>query len=93
MVAAQWVMRGTNTGPFGGGPSTGQSVALPGADFISVEGDKIRSVQGYFDQKTFVEQLGLQVIVRVLLVSPGSRSTLKKKPKRLGNGPGRLAKR
>jgi hypothetical protein len=70
VVAAHWVMKGTNTGPFGGGPPTGQSVALPGADFILVEGDKIRSVQGYFDQKTFVEQLGLQVIVQPRAIGP-----------------------
>ena len=36
VVAVQWLMKGTNTGAFGGGPPTGQSVALPGADFITV---------------------------------------------------------
>ena len=64
MVAAQWLMKGTNSGPFRGGPPTGQSVALPGADFFTFEGDKIRSVQGYIDQKAFSEQLGLQVIIQ-----------------------------
>jgi predicted ester cyclase len=54
-VSAQWMMRGTNTGPMAGVPPTGMAVALPGADFITVDGDKIRSVQGYFDQKTFLE--------------------------------------
>ena len=34
------------------------------------EGDRIRSVQGYFDQKTFVEQLGLQAIVVPSSVGP-----------------------
>ena len=34
------------------------------------EGDQIRSVQGYFDQKTFVEQLGLQAIVVPSSVGP-----------------------
>jgi Predicted ester cyclase len=63
-VAAQWLMRGTNTGSFAGNPPTGRTVALPGADFITVEEERIRSVQGYFDQKTFGEQLGLQVIVQ-----------------------------
>lgn len=63
-VAAQWLMQGTNSGPFGGGPPTGQTVELPGVDFIVVDGDKIHSVQGYFDQRSFVEQLGLQVIVQ-----------------------------
>src|SRR3979409_1928638 len=51
-VAAQWMLRSTNACPFAGGPPTGSTVALPGADFITVEADKIRAVQGYFDQKT-----------------------------------------
>ncbi len=70
IVAAQWLMKGTNTGSFAGGPPTGQSVALPGADFISVEGENIRSVQGYFDQRTLVEQLGLQTIVQPYSIGP-----------------------
>jgi heme-degrading monooxygenase HmoA len=41
-------------------------------DFIVVEGDKIRSVQGYFDQKTLVEQLGLQVLVQPCAIGPVS---------------------
>jgi steroid delta-isomerase-like uncharacterized protein len=71
-VAARWLMRGTNTGPFRGNPPTGATVALPGADFIAVEGDKVRSVEGYFDRSTFVEQLGLQVIVQPHSVGPFS---------------------
>ena len=63
-MATQWLIQGTNSGPFGGGPPTGQTVELPGADFIVVDGDKIHPVQGYFDQRSFVEQLGLQVIVQ-----------------------------
>ena len=60
-VAAQWIMRGTNTGPLPGGPPLGRSIALPGADFIQIEGDGVRSVDGYFDQKTMLEQMGLAV--------------------------------
>ena len=63
-VAAQWLMQGTNSGPFGGGPPTGQTGELPGAEFIVVEGDKIHPVQGYFDQRSFVGQLGLEVILQ-----------------------------
>jgi steroid delta-isomerase-like uncharacterized protein len=74
-VAAQWMMRGTNTGPLAGGPPTGSTVALPGADFITIDGDKIRAVQGYFDQKTFLEQLGLQVIAQPYAVGPISFGT------------------
>jgi hypothetical protein len=63
-------MCGTNTGPLQGNPPTGNAIALPGADVIEVEGDKVRSVQGYFDQKTFVEQLGLQALVLPIAIGP-----------------------
>ena len=70
MVAAEWLMKGTNSGPFAGGPPPGKSVALPGADFLTVDGDKISSVKGYFDRRTLVEQLGLQVIVQPYSIGP-----------------------
>lgn len=61
-VAAEWLMKGTNTGPLPGDmPPLGRTVALPGADFIETEGDKVRSVTGYFDQSTMLTQLGLAV--------------------------------
>lgn len=63
-VAAQWLMRGTNTGPFMGMEPCGKPISVPGADFIVVEGDRIRSVRGYFDSRVVPDQLGLQVIVQ-----------------------------
>src|SRR5439155_2573665 len=33
-VTARWIMRGTNSGPFGGRPPTGRTIAFPGVDFI-----------------------------------------------------------
>ena len=62
-VAVQWIMKGTNSGSIMGIPPTEKTIALPGADFVTIEGDKITTVVGYFDQKAFVEQLGLQVDV------------------------------
>jgi len=61
-AAAQWLMRGTNTGPMPAGPATGQTVALPGADFIDYDpaADRIAKVTGYFDTATMLTQLGLQ---------------------------------
>src|SRR3954447_17083012 len=70
VVAAQWVMRGTNRGPVLGLPPTGKCIELPGADFIHVCDDAIRSVEGYFDSKLFVEQLGLQAIVQPYTLGP-----------------------
>ena len=58
LVALQWVLRGTNTGKLGGGtPATGRRVTLPGASFVQVEGDRIRSERTYHDRQIVDEQL------------------------------------
>ncbi|MBC3192909.1 nuclear transport factor 2 family protein [Pseudonocardia sp. C8] len=63
-VIGRWRMQGTNTGPLPGAPEpTGGTCDLPGVDVITVGEGGITSVVGYFDQKTFVEQLGLQALV------------------------------
>lgn len=70
-VATQWVMHGENAGPlYEGLPPTGKTVALPGTDIITVGPDGITSVRGCFDRSSFVEQLGLQVIVQPHQVGP-----------------------
>ena len=61
LVAVQWVLHGTHTGPFmDGTPPTGRTVAYPVATFTQVEGDKIRSEHVYLDRQTVAEQLGLK---------------------------------
>lgn len=70
LVAVRWRMTGTNHGPFRGLPPSGRAVGLPGADFIQVEGDRVRSVQGYFDTRAVPEQLGLQVVVQPVAIGP-----------------------
>ena len=72
LVAAQWLMRGTNTGSMYGLPPTGKSVELEGADFIRVTDDRIRSVEGYFDSGVIPRQLGLQVVVQPTSIGPFS---------------------
>jgi steroid delta-isomerase-like uncharacterized protein len=63
-VTLQWRMRGTNTGPLPGAPMpTNGTCDLPGVDLINVSSEGITSVVGYFDQKTFIEQLGLQAVI------------------------------
>jgi steroid delta-isomerase-like uncharacterized protein len=61
-ASAQWRMIGINTGPLPGGPATGESLDLPGADFFTYDrdADKVSSVVGYFDTATMLGQLGLQ---------------------------------
>jgi steroid delta-isomerase-like uncharacterized protein len=64
-AAAQWLMKGTNTGPLpGGAPPSGREIAVPGSDFIEVGAGGIRSLRGYFDRQEMYEQLGLDVIVQ-----------------------------
>jgi len=74
-VAAEWRMRGTHRGPLQRLPPTGARVDLKGADFLAIEGEKIRSVRGYFDQQEFLRQLGLQVAVQPPPMGPVSFGT------------------
>lgn len=74
-VAAQWLMWGTNLGSYKGLPPTGRKVTMSGADFIDIEGDKIRSVTGYFDSRAVPDQLGLQVVVQPHSTGPFSFGT------------------
>jgi len=70
LVAAQWTMRGTNTGSMMGLPPTGKSVMVTGADFIRIASGKIQTVDGYFDSRAVPEQLGLQVLVQPKELGP-----------------------
>jgi len=76
LIAAQWIMHGTNTGSMMGLPPTGKSVTVSGADFIRVtvdkNGGKIQTVDGYFDSRAVPEQLGLQVLVQPKEIGPFS---------------------
>src|SRR5262245_23501261 len=69
-VAAQWIMRGTNTGSMQGAPPTGKSITLDGADFIVVSDDKVATVKGYFDTAEVPKQLGMQVVVQPTAIGP-----------------------
>ena len=62
-MVLQWRLQGTNSGaPLPGAPApTGGTVDLPGVDVVTLADGRIVDVVGYFDQKTFIEQLGLQV--------------------------------
>jgi steroid delta-isomerase-like uncharacterized protein len=70
LVAAQWVMKGTNKGSMMGLPPTGKSVAVPGADFFRMKDGLIQSVTGYFDSRAVPSQLGLDIIVQPKEIGP-----------------------
>lgn len=55
----RWILRATNSGSFGGVAPTGRPLVLPGCEFIEVRDGLIRRVEGYYDQLTFLAQLGL----------------------------------
>ena len=69
-VVAQWTMTGTQSGPFNGLPPTEARIKLPGIDVITLGDTGLLSVEGYFDQRTFLEQLGVQVAVQPANVGP-----------------------
>jgi steroid delta-isomerase-like uncharacterized protein len=75
MVAVEWVMTGTNDGPYQGLPPSGRAVRLPGADIITTDGDRVRTVAGYFDTAALPRQLGLQVVVQPESIGPFSFGT------------------
>ena len=60
-VAVEWRMHGTSSGAVGGSAASERRVALQGADFVVLDGDRIASVRRYFDQMTFLGQLGMQI--------------------------------
>jgi steroid delta-isomerase-like uncharacterized protein len=70
VIAAEWMMLGTNDGPMFGLPPTGQPIQLPGADFVTVRDDRIESVVGYFDSGVLPRQIGMQVLVQPNSVGP-----------------------
>jgi steroid delta-isomerase-like uncharacterized protein len=69
-VVAQWTMTGTQSGPFNGLPPTDARIKLPGIDVIRVDEARLLSVEGYFDQRTVLEQLGVQVTIQPANVGP-----------------------
>src|SRR5262249_31592684 len=56
--------------PFMGLPPTGREIALPGADFMTFDGDGIATVTGYFDSGKLPRDLGLDVIVQPSAIGP-----------------------
>jgi len=63
-LTEEWVIKGTWTQPFPGGPlagakPTGKSFVVPGAGFYRYSGGKIVDGRHYFDQMSFLTQLGV----------------------------------
>ncbi|MGH2720932.1 MAG: ester cyclase [Actinomycetota bacterium] len=69
-AALRWTVTGTDEGGFGGNPPTGGRVALPMATFLAVEGGCVRAADCFWDHKTLLEQLGLEVTTMPPVVGP-----------------------
>jgi steroid delta-isomerase-like uncharacterized protein len=67
-VVAEWIMKGTNTGPFQGLPATGRPISLPGVDMFEIGAHGIKAITGYFDTRALPDQLGLQVLIQPLKI-------------------------
>lgn len=63
-VLLEWIMRGSQEGPFMDLPPSGETIALPGTDVIEIGDGGLTTVRGYFDSRTMLEQLGLRVDVQ-----------------------------
>jgi len=57
MLSAPWLLFGTHKGVLANIEPTGRSVVVPGCDFITVQGDKVSEVRGYFDPAYLISQL------------------------------------
>ena len=60
-TVAQWLMRGTNVGPWNGQPPTGRTVTLSGVGVIASAADQVTSAEWYFDRQGLAEQLGFEM--------------------------------
>ena len=60
-VVAQWLMRGTNTGPWNGQPPTGKTVTVRGVGVSAGADGQVTSAEGYFDRQGLAEQLGFEM--------------------------------
>ena len=60
-VAVEWVFRGTMTGELAGIAATGGSCSVRGAHLIRLSGDKIASVEAFWDNLDLYRQLGIKL--------------------------------
>jgi steroid delta-isomerase-like uncharacterized protein len=60
MLACEWVMTGTNTGPLAPeAPATGKSFSVRGSSIVQMKEGRIQRNSDYWDLATFYRQLGL----------------------------------
>ena len=58
-VALRWTFTGTNTGPIGDMPPSGNQVQFSGASIVRLEGGKVAEGWDYYNNYTLLQQLGV----------------------------------
>ena len=58
-VITRFTLRGTHTAPFMGIPPTGRAMTVSAIVILTVEGEKVRHLQGLFDQLGLLRQPGV----------------------------------
>jgi|GEM_PF-2733705 len=61
VVAVEWVFSGTMTDSLNGIPPTGGVTSVRGAHIIRLSGDKLASVEAFWDNQGFFEELGIKL--------------------------------
>ena len=59
IVVSKWSMKGTHQGEILGAPGTGKQLTHAGATFYRVANDKIVEIEGFADNLSLMQQLGL----------------------------------
>lgn len=59
-VVAEWTMQGTQTGPIGGIPASGNSFSVRGVSVVKVDQGRILRHSDYYDLSTILVQFGVR---------------------------------
>ncbi len=59
LLVLEWLMGGTNKGPFFGTEPTHKKVQIFGVDIIQVKDERISAIRSFYDSNQFTTQLGM----------------------------------
>lgn len=59
-VVAEWTMSGTQTGPIGAIPASGNDFSVRGASVVEIKDGKIKRISDYYDLSSLLVQFGVR---------------------------------
>jgi steroid delta-isomerase-like uncharacterized protein len=59
-IVAEWTMQGTQTGPIGGIPASGNSFSVRGVSVLKIDQGRIVRHSDYYDLSTILVQFGVR---------------------------------